>query len=114
MMRTGIKENNNNKKQRTMKKFMYFMSFAVMTIMLSACSNDDADIQSAPVDERAPRYAILQFDCNRPTFDDEGTTRGTTDSWADGSKVYLQFMVGSGRVDGVATYTAATQEWSVF
>lgn len=96
-----------------MKKFMYFMSFAVMTIMLSACSNDDADIQSAPVDERAPRYATLQFDCNRPTFDDEGTTRGTTDSWADGSKVYLQFMVGSGRVDGVATYTAATQEWSV-
>lgn len=96
-----------------MKKFIYFMSFAVMAMMSVSCSNDDLDNKVPSTNERVVQKATLVFDGNKPSFDDEGTTRGTTDSWANGSKVYLQFTVGNGRVDGVATYTAATQEWSV-
>lgn len=96
-----------------MKKLMYLASFAVMTLMSASCSNEEIDNVAPPTNERVANYAVMQFNGSKPSFDDEGTTRGATDSWANGSKVYLQFTVGGGRVDGVATYTASTQEWTV-
>lgn len=96
-----------------MKKIMCFVSFAVMALMSVSCSNDELDNVTSLTNERVAHTATLVFDGNKPSFDDEGTTRAATDSWANGSKVYLQFTVGNGRVDGVATYTASTQEWSV-
>lgn len=96
-----------------MKKLMYFVSFAVMTMLSVSCSNDELDNVTPPTNERVARTATLVFDGNKPSFDDAGTTRAVTDSWVDGSKVYLQFTVGKGRVDGVATYSASTQEWTI-
>lgn len=96
-----------------MKKIMCFVSFAVMALMSVSCSNEEIDNVNPPTNERVPNYAIMQFNGSKPSFDDDGITRGATDSWANGSKVYLQFTVGDGRVDGVATYTASTQEWTV-
>ena len=96
-----------------MKKLMYLASFAVMTLMSASCSNEEIDNVAPPTNERVANYAVMQFNGSKPSFDDEGTTRAATDSWANGSKVYLQFIVGNSRVDGVATYTSSTQEWSV-
>lgn len=39
--------------------------------------------------------------------------RATSSSWKEGDKLYLQFTVGSERVDGTATYKASTDEWDV-
>lgn len=39
--------------------------------------------------------------------------RATSSSWKEGDKLYLQFTVGSERVDGTATYKASTNEWDV-
>ena len=39
--------------------------------------------------------------------------RATSSSWKEGDKLYLQFTVGSERVDGTATYKASTDEWNV-
>lgn len=39
--------------------------------------------------------------------------RATSSSWKEGDKLYLQFTVGSERVDGAATYKASTDEWDV-
>lgn len=96
-----------------MKKLMYFVSFAVMTMMSVSCSNEEMDNVAPPTNERVPNYATMQFNGSKPSFDDDGITRGATDSWANGSKVYLQFMVGTNRVDGVATYNSSNQEWTV-
>lgn len=96
-----------------MKKMMYFVSCAVMTLMPVSCSNEELDDVLPFTNERVAQTATLVFEGSKPDFVDEGITRATTDSWANGSKIYLQFMVGSGRVDGVATYTASTQEWAV-
>ena len=96
-----------------MKKLMCYVSFAVMTLVSVSCSNDELDNVTPPTNERVARTAALVFDGNKPSFDDAGTTRAVTDSWVDGSKVYLQFTVGKGRVDGVAIYSASTQEWTI-
>lgn len=96
-----------------MKKLMYLASFAVMTLMSASCSNEEIDNVAPPTNERVANYAVMQFNGSKPSFDDEGTTRAATDSWANESKVYLQFTVGTSRVDGVATYNASNQEWTV-
>lgn len=112
-MKIGIKNVITNKKQRTMKKLMYFASFVVMALMSVSCSNEEIDNVAPPTNERVAYSAVMQFTGSKPSYDDEGITRGATDSWADGSKVYLQLLVGTERVDGVATYNSSNQEWTV-
>jgi len=44
---------------------------------------------------------------------DNATRSNDADSWAEGDKIYLQFMVGTNVVDGAAIYNATTEEWDV-
>lgn len=93
-----------------MKKLMYFVSFAVMTLMSISCNNDDLDNVAPSENERVVHTAVMQFNGSVPSFDDDATTRAATDSWTNGAKIYLHF---NSSVYGTATYNASNQEWSI-
>lgn len=96
-----------------MKKLMYFLSFVVMTVMSVSCSNEESESVTPPTNEKAPKHATMLLNASKPSFEDEGTTRAATDSWANGAKVYLQFKDATAQTYGIATYNSSTSEWSI-
>ena len=82
-------------------------------VMSVSCSNEESESVTPPTNEKAPKYATMQFNSSKPSFEDEGTTRAATGSWANGSKVYLQFKDATAPTYGIATYNSSSSEWSI-
>ena len=96
-----------------MKKIMYFVSFAVMTLLSVSCSSDELNNVAPPTNERVANHAIMQLHSNKPSFDAEGTTRTVANNWEDEATIYLQLFTGSNRVNGVATYNQSDNSWAI-
>ena len=103
--------------------FPWAFSLLLATLTLSACNSDEdffpENNAGSPTDTaRVVHTAKMRLNGDRAAFtgEDESTSRearATSSSWKEGDKLYLQFTVGSERVDGVAIYKASTDEWDV-
>lgn len=81
------------------------------TLLLAACSSDSMEPNSG--DRRTSFTANCVMDISIDNYYDETGTRATTSTWADGSRVYIQYQTATGRVDGIATYSENRRGWTV-
>lgn len=88
-------------------KAIALTAFAVIAF----CSCTKMVIEEEDDDFRKVYTAELVFDGDLTTFD--ASTRTSSTSWEDGSKVYLQFKNGSNYVNGIAEYDASISKWTV-
>ena len=108
-----------------MKRYRFswiLILLALVLTMATACNNDDEflSVESGNVADtaRVVHTAKMRLWGDRAAFAGEGDedgrdSRAVSSEWKDGDKLYLQFSVGSQRVDGAAVYKAATDEWEV-
>ena len=91
-----------------MKKSFLNIILAAAAMMVTACSQDST-VSSEQNQPQSFTYS-LQLDAVVNGFGQE--TRSTY-TWADGSRIYLQFHVGENRIQGTATYSQTTDLWTV-
>ena len=96
-------------------KYMYkylFMTAISLAMVIAACTNDELSDTSVD-DDSDIHTAILILNSSHEGFDDEPQTRAYTEEWEDGSTIYIQFQTSGNTTHGVATYTQATDTWTV-
>lgn len=109
-----------------MKTAKYAWALGLLTAaltMTTACNGDEELFPEKPESlttdtARVVHTAKMRLLGDRAAFtgDDASNSRearATSSSWKEGDKLYLQFTVGSERVNGTATYKASTDEWDV-
>lgn len=95
---------------KTIKLFCKTVMIIAFTVMMNwACSKVEPMVEQEEV--RKVFTADLVFNGSLESFD--ATTRATSTSWQDGSKVYLQFLVGEEYVQGAAFYDAGKDKWNI-
>ena len=102
-----------------MNTFKLFSNTALLLLagLLSAACSADEEIenqsQESPVRELHTAKMVLMG--GRAAFDDVvgPASRSVTDTWNDNDSVFMQFAVGTERVNGVAIYQAESDEWNV-
>lgn len=110
---------NNIKKQARLLALGLTKTLAILVtlVVFAACTEDDLPIETVNnvVTTDGKEYAYtLHFDCPPPTYDEEGQTRATETTWADGSVVYLRFYYGGSYYQGRAVYSAYTGDWTLY
>ena len=102
-----------------MNTFKLFSNTALLLLagLLSAACSADEELDNQPQEPpvRELHTARMVLEGGRADFDDAAgpASRATTATWQDGDKVFMQFTAGTERVDGVAVYQAASDEWNV-
>ena len=91
------------------KDFLYNIIGIALTVMASACSNDQEPIAELE-QEHACTY-ILKMDVQINDFE-QSITRSAYE-WTDGTQLYLQFMVGTNRIQGTAKYSKTADQWTI-
>lgn len=105
-------------------KYAWALSLLTAALTLTTACNGDEEFfpekhENLTTDTaRVVHTAKMRLLGDRAAFtgDDASNSheaRATSSSWKEGDKLYLQFTVGSERVDGIATYKASTNEWDV-
>lgn len=105
-------------------KYAWALSLLTAALTLTTACNGDEELfpekhENLTTDTaRVVHTAKMRLLGDRAAFtgDDASNSRearATSSSWKEGDKLYLQFTVGSERVDGTATYKASTDEWDV-
>ena len=105
-------------------KYAWALSLLTAALTLTTACNGDEEFfpekhENLTTDTaRVVHTAKMRLLGDRAAFtgDDASNSRearATSSSWKEGDKLYLQFTVGSERVDGTATYKASTDEWDV-
>lgn len=110
---------NNIKKQARLLALGLTKTLAILVTLLAfaACTEDDLPIETVNnvVTTDGKEYAYtLHFDCPPPTYEEDGQTRATETTWADGSVVYLRFYYGGSYYQGRAVYSAYTGDWTLY
>lgn len=83
---------------------------AILLVFCVSCLNEETDIQ--PVTQAdGPITYRMYFQGGIQGFDGVATRAGET--WGNGDKLTIQFMQGSSRIVGSATYDAVKDEWTV-
>lgn len=88
---------------------------ALALFMSVSCTSDDMMenlVEQPTGEERAPKRAVMNLQGGVIPFD-AAATRSESEDWTDGAKVYLQFTVGTSRIDGIAVYDADAVSWTV-
>ena len=109
---------------KTTKNYAWVLSLLTAALTLTTACNGDEEFfpekhENLTTDTaRVVHTAKMRLLGDRAAFtgDDASNSRearATSSSWKEGDKLYLQFTVGSERVDGTATYKASTDEWDV-
>lgn len=102
-----------------MKMFRKFMSAAFLIgsclAAFTACSSSDELGSTAQPNKDGLHTITMKLVGGCEQYDAKGTTRAgeSTVSWKDGDKLYLQFTVGDKLVAGNATYSSASNAWTV-
>ena len=105
-------------------KYAWALSLLTAALTLTTACNGDEELfpekpESLTTDTaRVVHTAKMRLLGDRAAFtgydaSNSREARATSSSWKEGDKLYLQFTVGSERVDGTATYKASTDEWDV-
>ena len=105
-------------------KYAWALSLLTAALTLTTACNGDEEFfpekhENLTTDTaRVVHTAKMRLLGDRTAFtgDDASNSRearATSSSWKEGDKLYLQFTMGSERVDGIATYKASTNEWNV-
>ena len=124
MTKITIDHFNNLQNMKTTKKYAWVLSLLTAALTLTTACNGDEEFfpekhENLTTDTaRVVHTAKMRLLGDRAAFtgDDASNSRearATSSSWKEGDKLYLQFTVGSERVDGTATYKASTDEWDV-
>ncbi len=85
-----------------------FAGLFISMCAFTACSEDDELLNELPSQEET-KTCTMQFNGQIQTYEDEATTRSTTE-WTNGNKVYL--LLADGTVRGTAVYSASSKSWS--
>lgn len=92
-----------------MKKNYVYIILAVLTVMTVACSHDEGNSANQEQGQKYTYPLCLEVAFN--SFE-QGITRSDY-SWPAMSQIYLQFHIGNSLVQGTATYSQATELWTV-
>ena len=109
MVMTRIGINEKSLKTNIMRKKLLYGLALTLVAFTSACSHDSENGRSEMPSKEFTYQLQLKADING--FDN-GTTRAVY-SWPDNAELYLQFMVGSERIAGKASYDSSTMQWTV-
>lgn len=92
---------------KKLKQWMFAMSIAIMGV---SCAEQEPLTGSA---EQSDSFntCIMNFNASLTDYDSQTTRAEST--WADSSRVYLQFLNGTERITGEALYDAEQDQWSV-
>lgn len=102
-----------------MKMFRKFMSVAFLIgsclAAFTSCSSGDELGSTVQPNKDGLHTITMKLIGGCEQYDAKGTTRAgeSTVTWKDGDKLYLQFTVGDKLVAGNATYSSASNAWTV-
>ena len=91
------------------KNFIYYTIVMALSLIISACSNDPEPVVGMK-EQQAYTY-ILNLDVQINDFE-QSITRSAYE-WTDGTQLYLQFMVGTNRIQGTAKYIKTADQWTI-
>ena len=105
---------------KTMKRKFWAIPMVALALFTSvSCTSDgfEEGFVEQPIEQpeeggRVARRAVMNLQGGIIPFD-AAATRAESVDWENGAKVYLQFSVGTSKVDGVATYNDSTMLWVV-
>ena len=79
-------------------------------LVISSCSQEEMK----GVEDNGPHTCKLIFNGTLSSFDGNTRTRAASNTWEDGSVVYLSFVVGANRIDGKAVYSSSEDDWTLY